>query len=86
MKLHVSVSLSDAVLLFNLLCCYSEISYCQYECNIALFTLIVTFPRAKKQKKPRIKGGKYIISVHQCHFLLCWQVIFNKINFLKCFS
>lgn len=32
------------------------------------------------------KGGKYIISVYQCHFLLCWQVIFNKINFLKCFS
>lgn len=33
-KLQVSVSLSDAVLLCNLLCCYSEINYCQYNCNI----------------------------------------------------
>lgn len=55
-KLHVSVSLSDAVLRCNLLCCYSEISYCQYECNIALFTLIVTFPRAKKQKNLEKRG------------------------------
>lgn len=70
--------------------CYCVISYVALLRSttvnmIEIFILMLTFPGALKNKT-RKNWEKYIISVDQCHFLSCWQVIMNKIIFFKCFS